>query len=221
MKFKAAVLSFLLSGFAFAQITVSVGDFSKLEVFDRISAILIPSDKNMLEISGNKAEYVRYINRNGRLRIKMNIENILNGKDITVKVYFNELNSIFANTGTRITTEDIISSPSLTIKANQGSEIILNTETDMLKVNVNGGGKVELTGHTASQKIDSNSGGIYNGIELEAAVTDVSVKAGGEATVYCTGTVDAKTLAGGNIYIYGGADVTEKSTAGGNIYIRQ
>lgn len=221
MKKSVVLLAFFLFGFTFAQTNISVGDFTKLEVFDRISAILIPSDENRLEITGQKAEYVRYVNRNGKLKIKMNIENILNGKDITVKVYFTKLTSIFANTGTSITSESLIRTPSLAVRANQGSEISLETETDRLKVTTNGGGKVELTGRTDSQKIDSNSGGIYNGIELVAAVTDVSVKAGGEATVYCTGTVDAKTLAGGNIYIYGGADVTEKSTAGGNIYIRQ
>lgn len=220
MKKSVALFALLLAGWAYAQNPISVGDFSKLEVFDRISAVLIPSDKNALEITGHKAEFVRYVNRSGNLRIKMNIENTLDGKDVIVKVYFKSLNSVFSNTGTIITSEGLVQAPSLTLRANQGSEIRLDVKTDVLNVKTNGGGKVVLTGTSASQTVDCNSGGSYEGRELEASVSKVTVRAGGEATIYSTGTVDAKTLAGGNIYVYGGAEVTQKSTAGGKVHIR-
>ncbi|MFA7446798.1 MAG: head GIN domain-containing protein [Weeksellaceae bacterium] len=209
----------VLFGFSYAQNKQDVGEFNILEVYDKLTVELIHSNANFIEIRGNKAESVEFINKNKRLKIRMKIDQFLQGDDTKVIVYYTHLNQIYANEGSQVSSNEILSTPSLVLNSKEGARIELEVETNALDIKTNSGGWVVATGKSNSQTVVSIAGGIYDGEGLKTKTTTVTVNAGGEAKVFATDYVNAKTRAGGNIHIFGGAKVDQKTMAGGNIHI--
>ena len=52
----------------------TVGEFKELKVYDLINVELIKSDQNKVSITGDKAKKVVFVNKNGKLKIKMNLD---------------------------------------------------------------------------------------------------------------------------------------------------
>lgn len=213
------VLAFLYSTFSFSQITKDLGDFNRLKVSDRIELKLFPSDKNYVEISGDKAADVKLITKNNQLIIRMDVAQFLKGEDVVVLLYYKNLQEIIADRGASVRTEEVIHNNIFKVEAGKGSGIALRLEVENLEVKVNSGAEVYLNGRAVRQEVISNSGGNYDGEELETQYTKVTVNAGGQADIFATKNVEAKTRAGGSIHIWGGAEVDQKKIAGGNIKI--
>ena len=76
---------------SFAQNDRNVGDFTSLKVYDRISVELIESKKNKVEIIGDGSSKIQVINKNGELKIRTQTMKLLQGDDVKVKVYYNDL----------------------------------------------------------------------------------------------------------------------------------
>ena len=216
---KKLVFSLLLiSSITFAQETKNVGDFSKVTSFDRIDVFLIPSDENKVQLDGKEAHEVELINKNGELKIRMPLTKLLDGDNISVTVYFNNLTAVEANEGSRIACGDKIKATSFDIRAKEGSEVKLILDVEKLNVRIANGSKVSLEGNAKIQDILVNSGGIYEAATLETEQTTITGNAGGEADVFATQLVDAKVRAGGDITIYGKPKkIYSKVVAGGNI----
>lgn len=219
MKNLFLVLFVIIFSLASAQKSENVGDFTSIEAFDKLTVELIPSDKNSIEITGTNANNVQFINKNKRLKLRMPLDQFLQGDDTKVKVYFKQLHQIFANEGAHINSKSKIESPSLLLNAKSGASIHLNIEANSLDIKTNTGGNIFAEGNANQQSVVCNTGGIYNGENLQSKTTDVTVNAGGEAKVNASELVQAKTRAGGNIHIFGGAEVQQQKFAGGNIQI--
>lgn len=207
-------------GLSFAQIQHNVGDFTTVEVFDRLAVELIQSDKNYIEVSGPNEQDVQFVNKNNRLKIRMPLEKFLKGEETKVYVYYKNIDQLFASEGSHITSDEIIKSSSLLTNAKEGAVIDLEYEGNSVDVRTNSGGVVALRGTADLQLVICNAGGAYEGKNLKTRITNVTVNAGGEADVYATELANAKTRAGGNIHIFGGAKVNQKTLAGGNVYIK-
>ncbi|SMC84530.1 head GIN domain-containing protein [Moheibacter sediminis] len=219
MKTIFSILIIALFSISFAQKTQNLGEFNFVEVFDKIPVTLVKSDKDYIEISGSRANEVELITKNQQLKIRMNTKNLLKGDEVKVILYYQGLNEIHANEGAYISSENPISASTILLNAKEGAEIRLPIETNSLEIKTNTGGKIYVNGTADFQSVISNSGGIYDGEKLETAKTEVTVNAGGEAKVYATESVNAKTRAGGNIHIFGGAQVTQEKIAGGKVHI--
>lgn len=219
MKFLFSIITLSIFTFSFAQKNQNLGEFNFLEVFDKIPVKLIKSDKDYIEISGSRASEVELVSKDRQLKIRMSTKNLLKGDDVNVILYYQELNKIHANEGSVITSDTPISASTILLNAKEGAEIRLPIETNSLEIKTNTGGKIYVNGSADFQSVVSNSGGIYDGEKLETAKTEVTVNAGGEAKVFATETVDAKTRAGGNIHIFGGAQVTQQNIAGGKVHV--
>lgn len=202
MKSIFSIVLTTIFSFSFAQDSQDLGDFNFVEIFDKIPVTLVKSDKNYVEISGPKANEVELITKNKKLKIRLTTKNLLQGDDVSVRLYYRELKEIHGNEGSQISSEEPISSPTLLLNAKEGAEIRLTVETSSLEIKTNTGGKIYTTGSTEFQTVVSNSGGIYDGEKLNSEKTEVTVNAGGEAKVHATESVNAKTRAGGNIHIF-------------------
>ena len=175
---------------SFAQNDRNVGDFTSLKVYDRISVVLIESRKNKVEIIGDGSSKIQVINKNGELKIRTKTLKLLQGDDVKVKVYYNDLSDIQASQGSEIT-------------SNEGSKIQLKVDVKQLNVRGNSGGEVELSGNADIQEIVMNSGAKYKGDDNEGENVSVTVNAGGNAEVYASKAVNATVRAGGRIEIHG------------------
>lgn len=217
-----SIISFALLGvftLSFAQLKLEVGEFNQLETYDKLNVKLVPSDSQYIEVSGDRAENVEFVNKNKILKVRMNTKEFLKGEGIRVTVYYKDLKAIFANEGSFVTSDDTLDAEKLLLNAKEGSFIVLDLEVENLEIKTNTGGNIETSGNAEIQSVVSNSGGKYDGEKLITSTTEVTVNAGGEARVHALDKVDAKTRAGGNIHVYGGAKVSQKSIVGGSIHI--
>ena len=74
--FTLLVLVYAVSLTAQNSIEKTIGEFTELKVFDRIEVEMIKSNENKVTISGKNNKDVVVNNKNGKLKIKMNIEKL-------------------------------------------------------------------------------------------------------------------------------------------------
>jgi hypothetical protein len=210
---------FLFSSITYAQIEKKVGDFTKVTAFDKIDVNLIAGSENKVVLTGVNSNEVEIVNNNGELKIRMPFIKMLTGYSVSASVYYQNLQAVEANEGSRITSKDSISTLNFDIICKEGSDIKLsNLQAERLKIRVSQGSIVTIIGAVKNQDILSNSGGKYDGQDCKTQQTYVTVNAGGIADVNASDFVDAKTRAGGEITIYGKPkQIIEKSVAGGTI----
>ena len=208
------------SAISFSQQTTEVGDFSELKVYDLITVKLVPSDENKVVVEGENTEFVKTINDNGVLKIRMELEERFDGNATTVTLYFKNISIIDANEGAEINSDTEIKETSLELKTQEGGKINVMIATENLDIKSVSGGVINAKGKTKKQDISINSGGVYEAKDLISSEAFVNVTAGGSATIYTTEKVEAKVTAGGYITVYGNPkDVKKKKLAGGKIKI--
>jgi len=199
-------------------VTKELGDFNKLTSFDQIDVLLVPSTENKIILSGEGADEVEIINKNGELKIRMPLTKLLKGDDISATVYYKNIDAVEANEGSIITGEVTFKAINFDIISKEGSEIKLSLNVDRVSVKASSGSKIDLEGKANNQETVINSGAIYNSDKLITNQTVITVNTGGKAVVYATDFVDAKVRAGGTIFIFGKPkQINKKVVAGGTI----
>ncbi|MDQ0476897.1 head GIN domain-containing protein [Chryseobacterium sp. MDT2-18] len=215
MKKIAVGLMMFVMQYSFAQVTRNVGEFSSLKVYDKINVVIIPSNQNKVEAESADVETV---NKNGELKIRMAPVRILQGNQVSVKVYYQTLNDLQASQGSSISSTETLKSKMLSLTANEGSRITLGIDTGKLNIKTNSGGEIKVSGKADHQDIVVNSGGKFNGQNVESQSATVAANAGGIAEVFASESVNATTRAGGIIDVYGDPDDRKfKNVIGGKI----
>ncbi len=203
MKKVLLILSFFVTTLLSAQnpLDKAVGDFQEVKVYDRIEVNLIKSDENKVVITGEDVEDVEIINKDGKLKIRMDINKTFNGEKTFVEVHYISLDIIDGNEGAFITSNELMEQDEITIKVQEGARAKVGLDVDKVEIRAVTGGIIETRGRANSQKITLNTGGVYEGKSFETKNTIVSIKAAGEAEVNASDVVDAKVRAGGDVYI--------------------
>lgn len=220
MKKIITLLVILGTSNAFAQKTIEkqIGEFSELKVYDLIDVELIQSDINKIIISGENRNDVVVNNKNGKLKIKMSLEEIFDGSDTKVKLYYTTVDVIDANEGATIHSGDTIKQFEMDLKAQEGGSIKVNLDVNYLNIKAVTGGVIETTGKSKNQDVTILTAGIYKGSELLTERSEVSINAAGEAFIHASKVADVKIRAGGDVFIYGNPEtVNESRVLGGRI----
>lgn len=218
MKKIAFVILLLISQLAISQRTEKLGTFSKITAFDQIDVWLIPSTESKIILAGEGAEEVEIINKNGELKIRMPLTKLMKGDNVSATVYYESIDAIEANEGSRIASDATLKGTLLNVIAKEGAEIQLITEVTSLKVKASNGSSVTIDGKATNQDIILNSGAMYFGSKLATSITTITVNAGGDADVNASELVDAKVRAGGLITVFGKPkQINQKIIAGGRI----
>jgi len=220
---KVMLMAFLgLSQFISAQVTKNLGDFSTIRVFDKINVTLVKSNESKIVINGTRAEDVEVVTKNDELKVRMKLSKLLKGEDIQATVYYKSIDHVEASEGSFVGSADTFNSTAFEVNTKEGSTIKLELEVSKLKSKSSSGGILDLTGKATNHDATLTAGGILKAKNLTTAQTTVSVSAGGEADVFATDFVDAKTKAGGDINVYGNPkQVNQKTFAGGTINVRK
>ncbi|MFL9830069.1 head GIN domain-containing protein [Flavobacterium sp. ST-87] len=208
----------ILSQAGFAQLTKTLGDFSSLKVYDKLTVKLIASTENKVVISGNREKEVEVVNNNGELKLRMPFPKLLSGDDISIKLYYKNIDDITANEGSSVSGDAVFKQTIFNLNAKEGASI--NIKVDAQKVNVKAvtGGIIELSGGAINQDVIIMSGGVLKSKNLATSQSTVSVSAGGTAEINASTLVDAKVKAGGNIFIYGKPkQINQQTVLGGKI----
>jgi len=221
MKKLIVLFSLLLVQFLFSQdLTKDLSSFTQVKIYDKITAELVKSDQNKIEIYGALSSDVVIIQKNHELKVRLPLTKTLKGDKISVKIYYTQpLELIEAFEGSFVTSIQTIKSCDLEITVKEGGEAKLNIETEDLEIKVTTGGEAYLSGSVSgTMNAEIKMGGTIEATKLKAKKIKISVSMGGKANVYASDYAKAKTNAGGTINIYGKPNKTDvKSFAGGTI----
>lgn len=220
MKRIFTVLTILITSVTIAQndIKKTIGEFTELKVFDLIEVKLVKSKENRIVISGKNTEDVVIINKNGKLKIRMNLEERFDGKNTSVTLFYTNVDILDVNEGAIISSEDTIKQYEIDLKAQEGGKIIIDLKVKVANVKAVSGGIIETHGTATSQSVSLNTGGIYKGKDLKTENTKINIRAAGNADVKASELVDVKIRAGGDVFVYGNPKtIKENRVFGGRV----
>ena len=224
MKYALFILSLLFMFSVNAQnpIEKKTGDFTEVKVYDLIEVNLIRSDENKVVISGEDAQDVEVINKNGKIKIRMNLDKIFHGEKTFVELHYTSIEIIDGNEGAFISSNELIEQDEILLKAQEGARIKVGLDVENIEIRAVTGGIIETRGRAINQNITLNTGGIYEGKGFETKNTKVNIKVAGEAEVNASDIVDATVRAGGDVFIYGNPETVKENTLfGGRITHRE
>ena len=222
MKRLVIIITILISAIGIAQnpIEKTIGEFTELKVYDLIQVELLKSSENKVTIIGENKEDVLVNNKNGKLKIKMKLEEAFDGAKTKVILHYTSVDVIDVNEGAKVTSDDIIKQFEIDLKAQEGGLIRVPVNVTYTNIKAVSGGIIKTTGSSKSQDISLSAGGVYQGELLETEKTEVTIKAAGEAHVNASKLVDVKIRAGGDVFIYGDPKtVNESRVLGGRVKI--
>lgn len=196
----------------------TIGEFSSVKVYDLINLKMIKSKENKVVISGKNRKDVEVVNKNGKLKIRMNLEESYDGNDTVVVLYYTSVDVIDANEGAKVIVKEPIEQYEIDLKTQEGAEITAEINTTQANFRAVTGGIINVKGSSKNQDISIYTGGVFNGKEFITENTEVGVNAAGEAYINATDFAEVKIKAGGEVYIYGNPkQVEESSVLGGKI----
>lgn len=213
MKYILSILAlvFTLSLTAQNDIEKTIGEFTELKVYNSIEVELIQSGENKVMISGNNAEDVVVINKNGKLKIKMKLEAKFNNNNTKVALHYTDIEIIDANQGASIFSKSTIKQYEIDLKSQEGAKIDIPVDVKYLNIKAVTGGLVMATGKAERQDISINTGGVSKTKDVATESIKVSIRAGGEAQVNATELIDIKIRAGGDVLVYGNPKIIKES----------
>ncbi|UII76844.1 DUF2807 domain-containing protein [Flagellimonas sp. HMM57] len=206
--------------FSQRMIDTEVGDFNEIKVFDLIEVNLIQSDDNRIVIKGKNVDDIKWMNKKGVLKLRMQLDKKFTGEDTLIEVHYTDLNIIDGNEGAKITCNEMVKKSKIELRAQEGAKIHIGMDVDYADIRAVTGGIVEASGLAKNQTVVLNTGGIFEGRELRTSSTDIKISAGGEAEVFASEQIDIKVKAGGDVNVYGNPKKVYKNTfVGGRVYI--
>lgn len=214
---------FLIAFYGFSQTMLDkeVGDFQEIKVYDLIEVNLIKSDDNRIVIKGHNVYDIKFVNKNGVLKLRMELDKKFQGEDTFVEVYYTDLRTIDGNEGAKIVCNELVEKEKIELRAQEGSHIKIGMDVRDVEMKAVTGGIIEASGLARNQIIVINTGGVFEGRELLTEVTNIKISAGGEAELYASQKLDVNVKAGGDVYVYGNPkDVNKTTLAGGRVIFK-
>ena len=197
-----------------------VGEFREIKVYDLIEVNLIKADENRILIKGDHVDDIRFVNRDGVLKLKMELEKKFQGEDTFIEVYYTGLKVIDANEGAHIVCNELVEQDRIELRAQEGARIDIGMKVRDAEIRAVTGGVIAAAGLASNQVITLNTGGIFEGRDLRTENSSIRVSAGGEAKLYATLEADVQIRAGGDVYVYGNPERLYKDKIfGGRIYV--
>lgn len=218
MKYIGTIILFLVAQLSIAQASRDVGSFTRLKVFNGISVQLIKSQENKVEISEEFQDQLEVINKNGTLHVRMALKKKFEGKNVTAKVFYKELIDIQANEGSYVSSGSALDLKLLSLEARHGSNIKLEVTADKLNIRSVTGATVIVSGEAKTMAANLGTGGMMKAKDLVAANATVNVSTGGQSDVHVTDLLEVTIKAGGEVTVYGNPKtIEEKITLGGTV----
>ena len=214
------LLMIAFQGFSQRMIDKEVGEFNEIKVFDLIEVNMIQSDENRITIKGENVDDIKWANKDGVLKLRMQLDKKFTGEHTFIEVYYTDVDIIDANEGSRITCNELVKKNKLELRAQEGAAIRIGIDVSVVDIRAVTGGIIEASGLAENQSIVINTGGIFEGRDLRTEIAEVKIQAGGEAEVFASERVDINVKAGGDVAVYGNPkDVNKKTFAGGRVRV--
>ena len=209
-------LFFTIPFFSQVKIERDLGQFSKLVVYDGINLELIKSEENKVEITGNNTNFVVVKNKNGDLKIRLNLEKKFSGDKTKVTLYYKTLYIIISHEGSNIFSKEKIKQADINIKAHTGSRQNLTVDLNTLTTTAATGANINISGFTEYHDTTSSTGAKIKAKDLVSSETYATATTGGVIDASATKELEANSKLGGIINVHEKTDkITESISIGG------
>ena len=216
---KQTIFIFLISSISlFSQVKIDrdLGSFSKVAVYDGINLELIKSEENKVEITGKNTNFVVVKNKNGDLKIRLNLEKRFSGDRTKVTLFYNTLYNIISHEGSNVFSKDTIKQADLNVKANTGSTQNLLVVLNTLNTTAATGASINISGEADYHDGSVSTGAETNAQKLKTIETYASSTTGGALNVSVVKELEANSKLGGIINVHDKTDkITESISIGG------
>ena len=193
-----------------------LGEFSKVAVYDGINLELIKSEVNKVEITGNNTKFVVVKNKNGDLKVRLNLEKRFSGDRTKVTLFYKTLYSIISHEGSNVFSKETIKQADISIKAHTGSRQNLIVDLNTLNTTAATGANINISGKTEYHDTSSSSGAEINAKDLASNESYATATTGGVLHVSATKELEANSKLGGTINVHEKTDkITESISVGG------
>lgn len=200
------------------EINRNLGEFTKLSIYDGINVELIKSDENKVEASGENTRFVVVKNKNGNLKIRLNVQKRFSGDRTMVKLYYKNIYSFIAHEGSNIFSKDTLKQADLKIKGHTGSRIDIPVELNSISVTSTAGAKITLRGSSTYLEASSATGSEINARNMVIDDGEVSALSGSMVDVRAETSLEAIARIGGVINVHSKTErITEKVSLGGSV----
>ena len=202
----------------FSQVKIDrdLGEFSKVAVYDGINLELIKSEENKVEITGNNTKFVVVKNKNGDLKIRLNLEKRFSGDRTKVTLFYKTLYSVISHEGSNVFSKETIKQADINIKAHTGSRQNLTVNLNTLNTTAATGANINISGKTEYHDTSSSSGAEIKARDLVSNETYATATTGGVLDVSATKELEANSKLGGTINVHEKTDkITESISVGG------
>ena len=200
------------------EINRNLGEFTKLSIYDGINVELIKSDENKVEASGENTRFVVVKNKNGNLKIRLNVQKRFSGDRTMVKLYYKNIYSFIAHEGSNIFSKDTLKQADLKIKGHTGSRIDIPVELNSISVTSTAGAKITLRGSSTYLEASSATGSEINARNMVIDNGEVSALSGSMIDVRAETSLEAIARIGGVINVHSKTErITEKVSLGGSV----
>ena len=136
---------------------------------------MIQSDENRILIKGENVGDIKWVNKDGTLKLKMQLDKKFTGEDTFIEVYYTDVSIIDANEGAKITCNEMINKSRIELRAQEGAKINIGMDVAYADIKAVTRGIVEASGLAENQSIVINTGGIFEGRELKTQTTKVKI----------------------------------------------
>lgn len=200
------------------EINRNLGEFTKLSIYDGINVELIKSDENKVEASGENTRFVVVKNKNGNLKIRLNVQKRFSGDRTMVKLYYKNIYSFIAHEGSNIFSKDTLKQADLKIKGHTGSRIDIPVQLNSISVTSTAGAKITLRGSSTYLEASSATGSEINARNMVIEDGEVSALSGSMVDVRAETSLEAIARIGGVINVHSKTErITEKVSLGGSV----
>lgn len=208
---------FSISSFSQQNITMDVGDFNSLTIYDGIKVELKKSQTNSVEITGNNSASTIVKNKNGSLKIRLNLEKKFSG-ETNVVLNYKDLYRITTHEGAYVFSKDTIAQHELNIKAHTGSKQDYIINTTFLNTTSATGSSIVLNGSSKYHDVTAMSGSKVFAVSLLNEETTATSSTGAVIDLSAVKEIEATVKAGGIINIHTKTEkIIKKVIFGGSV----
>lgn len=194
-------------------------DFKSIKVSDGIKTIVEQADNKSItvEADDNLQQHIITKIENGILKIEAD-ESYNATETPVVKVKMPVISGLNANSGSEITSQNVLITENINVKSSSGSEMNIEVEADNITVESKSGSTIEINGKALKLETFSSSGSTIDAKNLMTNEVIAKAESGSETSVYPILKLEAKASSGGEIeYHKIPKTISKEENSGGNI----
>ena len=183
---------------------VKVDAFTTLKIGSAFKVYIKQGDTHSLKIVASQEDHENIIveNSGGRLRIRYDQDfgkwkN--NKEEMTLYIEFKELEELDVSGACSLEGENVIRGKEMEIEASGASTVLLDIETERLKVDLSGASKLELGGTATEQEVEASGASNYRAYDLQSKAADLRASGASNLRVNVSEDFKAKASGASNI----------------------